>query len=271
MRISIWWCSESVPWRPRWGVGSVERIGPSSSRRFAKSKKKILRQERLVQRAQGIYTAKVPIIKMHTGAYAVDLTVGAANGLAAVEWIRQQVRAFPPMRPLVLVLKRLLKLHALDDASTGGCGGYLPRLPRRLTPSRVRRRGQVRGGGLGRASHRVSFSLRSRFRLQENRGGGGTGVRRDARLGPSRRARTVGWTTDGVGGGPAGEWTEHHRRGVQVQGSQGAVSRGGRGDVGGGRTDVPHGVGSGGDASPDVERRRGGTRRVRDRKFAGRN
>ena len=86
---------------------------------------KILRQERLVQRAQGIYTAKVPIIKMHTGAYAVDLTVGAANGLAAVEWIRQQVRAFPPMRPLVLVLKRLLKLHALDDASTGGCGGYL--------------------------------------------------------------------------------------------------------------------------------------------------
>ena len=86
---------------------------------------KILRQERLVQRAQGIYTAKVPIIKMHTGAYAVDLTVGAANGLAAVEWIRQQVRTFPPMRPLVLVLKRLLKLHALDDASTGGCGGYL--------------------------------------------------------------------------------------------------------------------------------------------------
>ena len=31
----------------------------------------------------------------------------------------------------------------------------------------------------------------------ENRGGDGTGVRRDARLGPSRRARTVGSTTDG--------------------------------------------------------------------------
>ena len=86
---------------------------------------KILCRERLVQRAQGIYTAKVPIIKMHTGAYAVDLSVGAANGLAAVEWIREQVRAFPPLRPLVLVLKRLLKTHALDDASTGGCGGYL--------------------------------------------------------------------------------------------------------------------------------------------------
>ena len=86
---------------------------------------KILRRERLVQSAQGIYTAKVPIIKMHTGAYAVDLSVGAANGLAAVEWIREQVRAFPPLRPLVLVLKRLLKTHALDDASTGGCGGYL--------------------------------------------------------------------------------------------------------------------------------------------------
>ena len=106
-------------------MGWVRSSGSARARLALRKIEKILRQERLVQRAQGIYTAKVPIIKMHTGAYAVDLTVGAANGLAAVEWIRQQVRAFPPMRPLVLVLKRLLKLHALDDASTGGCGGYL--------------------------------------------------------------------------------------------------------------------------------------------------
>ena len=125
------------------------------------------RQERLVQRAQGIYTAKVPIIKMHTGAYAVDLTVGAANGLAAVEWIRQQVRAFPPMRPLVLVLKRLLKLHALDDASTGGCGGLSPRLPRRLDL-----RGRKGGGGgprgrtWAREDREAFWRWRSRFRLR---------------------------------------------------------------------------------------------------------
>ena len=52
-------------------------------------------------------------------------SVGAVNGLDAVAWIKRQCETFPALRPLVLTLKRLLKTHALDDASTGGCGGYL--------------------------------------------------------------------------------------------------------------------------------------------------
>ena len=89
-----------------------------------------LRRERVVARAQGIYTAKVPIVKAHTtgddaSGFALDLTVGATNGLKAVDWIKARVAEFPELRPLVLVLKKLLKTHGLDDASTGGCGGYL--------------------------------------------------------------------------------------------------------------------------------------------------
>ena len=89
-----------------------------------------LRRERVVARAQGIYTAKVPIVKAHTTGddatgFALDLTVGATNGLKAVDWIKARVSEFPELRPLVLVLKKLLKTHSLDDASTGGCGGYL--------------------------------------------------------------------------------------------------------------------------------------------------
>ena len=89
-----------------------------------------LRRERVVARAQGIYTAKVPIVKAHTTGddrtgFALDLTVGATNGLTAVDWIKARVAEFPELRPLVLVLKHLLKTHGLDDASTGGCGGYL--------------------------------------------------------------------------------------------------------------------------------------------------
>ena len=89
-----------------------------------------LRRERVVARAQGIYTAKVPIVKAHTTGddatgFALDLTVGATNGLKAVDWIKARVEEFPELRPLVLVLKKLLKTHSLDDASTGGCGGYL--------------------------------------------------------------------------------------------------------------------------------------------------
>jgi len=72
-----------------------------------------------------VIPAKVPIIKMDVGEHAVDLSVGAANGLLAVGWIRRQVADLAALRPLVLVLKCLLKTHHLDDASTGGCGGYL--------------------------------------------------------------------------------------------------------------------------------------------------
>ena len=69
-------------------------------------------------------------MKAHTtgddaSGFALDLTVGATNGLKAVDWIKARVAEFPELRPLVLVLKKLLKTHGLDDASTGGCGGYL--------------------------------------------------------------------------------------------------------------------------------------------------
>ena len=86
---------------------------------------KALRREKIVWKANVISTAKVPIIKMNAGRYAVDLTVGASNGLSAVQWIKDQVRDFAAMQPIILVLKKLLKVHHLDDASTGGCGGYL--------------------------------------------------------------------------------------------------------------------------------------------------
>ena len=91
---------------------------------------KQLRRDKVVVKAQGIYTAKVPIVKAHTTGnnqtgFALDLTVGATNGLKAVTWIKTQLHQFPELRPLVLVLKKLLKTHGLDDASTGGCGGYL--------------------------------------------------------------------------------------------------------------------------------------------------
>ena len=60
---------------------------------------------------------------MNAGRYAVDPTVGASNGLSAVQ-DQGPGELIVAMRPLILVLKKLLKTHHLDDASTGGCGGY---------------------------------------------------------------------------------------------------------------------------------------------------
>jgi len=107
------------------GGGGFSRNDREELVRMLRKIEKALRREKIVWKANVISTAKVPIIKMNAGRYAVDLTVGASNGLSAVQWIKDQVRDFAAMRPIILVLKKLLKVHHLDDASTGGCGGYL--------------------------------------------------------------------------------------------------------------------------------------------------
>lgn len=41
---------------------------------------------------------------------AADISLGAANGAAAVQYVCQMVAAAPPLRVLVLVIKALLKV-----------------------------------------------------------------------------------------------------------------------------------------------------------------
>lgn len=118
-------------------------VGPQSSRGggggFTRSERDVivthlrkiarfLRKENAVSRAEIIATAKVPIIKMKSAVapyIAVDLSLGTTNGLEAVGWIRQQVQTYNALKPLIFFLKRLLSTHHLNDAATGGCGGYL--------------------------------------------------------------------------------------------------------------------------------------------------
>ena len=89
---------------------------------------RFLRKVNAVSRAEIIASAKVPIIKMKSAVppyIAVDLSLGTSNGLEAVYWIREQVETYTALKPLVFYLKRLLSTHHLNDAATGGCGGYL--------------------------------------------------------------------------------------------------------------------------------------------------
>ena len=104
--------------------GGASKVDKEAVVRVLRKIEKALQRSKVAWKAC-VIPAKVPIVKMNVGTHAVDLSVGAANGLAAVGWIRQQVASLAALRPLVLVLKRLLKTHRLDDASTGGCGGYL--------------------------------------------------------------------------------------------------------------------------------------------------
>jgi hypothetical protein len=80
-------------------------------------------------RAQ-IIEARVPIIKCCLGVgpggrgLDVDVCLGAANGAAAVGFVRAQVLAVPPLRPLALVVKALLRDRGMGEVFTGGVGSY---------------------------------------------------------------------------------------------------------------------------------------------------
>jgi hypothetical protein len=53
-----------------------------------------------------------------------DISLGAGNGAAAVDFVRRQVLAVPPLRPLTLVLKAMLREKGLNEVFTGGVSSY---------------------------------------------------------------------------------------------------------------------------------------------------
>jgi len=110
------------------GGGGFSRSEREEIVRHLRKMANYLRRVNAVSRAELIATAKVPIVKMKSASppyIAVDLSLGTSNGLEAVDWIRDQVKTYKALRPLVFFLKRLLSTHHLNDAATGGCGGYL--------------------------------------------------------------------------------------------------------------------------------------------------
>jgi non-canonical poly(A) RNA polymerase PAPD5/7 len=78
-----------------------------------------------------IRSARVPVIRVTSSRIPgsdrevkVDISMGVSNGARAVAFVQRQVQAMPPLRPLVLVLKALLKQHNLNEARLGGLSSY---------------------------------------------------------------------------------------------------------------------------------------------------
>jgi non-canonical poly(A) RNA polymerase PAPD5/7 len=80
-----------------------------------------------------IKTAKVPIIKTRLGRAGhglgstrvpADIALGVQNGAEAVEFVHRQQQALPPLRPLVLFLKSLLRGWGLNEAGSGGLSSF---------------------------------------------------------------------------------------------------------------------------------------------------
>ena len=87
-----------------------------------------LRKNRLIIHLQVIH-ARVPIIKavfpaQDGSSIPADISIGVANGASAVAMVRHAVMLLPPLRPLVLVLKALLRETKLNEVFSGGLSSY---------------------------------------------------------------------------------------------------------------------------------------------------
>jgi non-canonical poly(A) RNA polymerase PAPD5/7 len=74
-----------------------------------------------------IFTARVPILKFSDSksGLSVDVCLEQPSGLATSEYTRQCLRAFPALRPLLLVLKVFLYARNLHQTYGGGVGSFL--------------------------------------------------------------------------------------------------------------------------------------------------
>jgi non-canonical poly(A) RNA polymerase PAPD5/7 len=74
-----------------------------------------------------IKNAKVPIIKLQdkeTG-INVDLSFNRENGIYCVKLVKQLMKKYPELRPLLLVLKCFLKSRQLNETYHGGISSFL--------------------------------------------------------------------------------------------------------------------------------------------------
>ena len=76
--------------------------------------------------AQVIKAKRVPIIKcrLFHSDLECDISMGVANGHAAVKLTAEYLKRFKPLRPLLMVLKLFLKQRNMSSPFTGGIGGY---------------------------------------------------------------------------------------------------------------------------------------------------
>ena len=75
---------------------------------------------------QVISKARVPIIKFTdrlTG-HPVDISFNIASGLDGARFLKEQLRIYPALRPLLLFLKLFLDLRGLNEVFRGGLGSF---------------------------------------------------------------------------------------------------------------------------------------------------
>ena len=87
-----------------------------------------LKQSPIVLKCHAITTAKIPVIKVETKAYSIDITYEdesqSHQGVKAVDFTMNLLYMYPQLRELSLVLKHLLYTHGLNSSYHGGLNSY---------------------------------------------------------------------------------------------------------------------------------------------------
>ena len=80
----------------------------------------------LARNLQVIAKARVPIVKFTEPKSGIqfDVSFDMANGPAAAEFVAREVKRFPALKPLSLVLKIFLQQRELNEVYSGGIGSY---------------------------------------------------------------------------------------------------------------------------------------------------
>lgn len=88
---------------------------------------RMIRLSLLASYVEVISNAKFPIIKLDhiKGRLSVDICINNSNGLNTGKLIKKYIRLYPPLRPLMLVIKLFLSQRKMHETYSGGIGSFV--------------------------------------------------------------------------------------------------------------------------------------------------
>ncbi|CAD7697339.1 unnamed protein product [Ostreobium quekettii] len=83
-------------------------------------------EDKIAEDLQVIAKARVPIVKFkeRTSGIPFDISFEAQSGPAAAAHVQERLNQWPPLRPLIMVLKIFLRQRHLHEVYLGGLGSY---------------------------------------------------------------------------------------------------------------------------------------------------
>ncbi|ORX77001.1 hypothetical protein BCR32DRAFT_295884 [Anaeromyces robustus] len=117
-----------VVYRPGGDINSASYAANPTQGNQSKNLNKIARHIR----SNGFYIHKVirhsriPIIKAEDDLthYLIDISYNQESGVPAIKYIKQNIKEYPALKPLVYILKHFLYINEMNEVFTGGLGSF---------------------------------------------------------------------------------------------------------------------------------------------------